>query len=111
MPHFWRRREDTMSKITLSQIAEAVNKPTLIDVSNLGLCCGFSFSILTMWSCVRFPDVMHSIPSILPSGNAELAVIIGLAILWIPGAWCLRQSLRMRAKVKAWEQKEKGAEA
>lgn len=100
-----------MSKLTLSEIIERSTQPNLIDVSNLGICFGFSLSILSMWACVRFPDVMHSIPTFLPSGNAELAVILGLAILWIPGAWCLRQSLRMREKVRAWERKEREEKA
>lgn len=95
-----------MSKITLSQIAEAVNKPNLMDVSNLGLCFGMSVSIFAVWACVRFPDTMHSIPNFLPA-NPELAMICGIALLWIPGAWCLRQSLRMRAKVRAWEIRDK----
>lgn len=100
-----------MSKLTLSEIIERATQPNLIDVSNFGMCCGMSASIIAVWVCVRFPDVMRSIPTILPSGNAELAVILGLAILWIPGAWCLRQSLRMREKVRAWERMEKEEKA
>lgn len=100
-----------MSKLTLSEIIERATQPNLIDVSNFGLCCGMSASIIAVWACVRFPDAMHSIPTFLPSGNAELAVILSLAILWIPGAWSLRQSLRMREKVRAWERKEKEEKA
>lgn len=64
-----------MSKLTLSEIIERATQPNLIDVSNFGLCCGMSASIIAVWACVRYPDVMHSIPTFLPSGKSITRIV------------------------------------
>ena len=96
-----------MTTDTLSKIKDAINRPNLMDLVNFGIYVGISFSILALYACVKFPETMNSIPKILPSGSAEIAVISGLLLMSIPGVWSLRQSLRMREKVREWERQEK----
>lgn len=96
-----------MTTDTLSKIKDAINRPNLMDLVNFGIYVGISFSIIVLYACVRFPETMNSIPKILPSGSAEIALISGLLLMSIPGVWSLRQSLRMREKVREWERQEK----
>ena len=96
-----------MTTDKLSKIKDTLNKPNLMDLVNFGIYVGISISILALYACVRFPETMNSIPKILPSGSAEIALISGLLLMSIPGVWSLRQSLRMREKVRAWERQEK----